>query len=100
MHRGSLMSIVFLVPLGLHDTDRRHSAAQCLGPTGHVQECSPGRLRGSVPHTYAARFLRSTNFSAPYLPFCPFSILAQVSRSVTVRLNTSAPGRVSRSAQK
>ena len=37
----------------------------------------------------------------PYdLPFCPFSILAQVSRNVTVRLNTSAPGRASRSTQK
>ena len=46
-------------------------------------------------HSSLQRFL-----SALYLPFCPFSILAQVSRSVTVRLNTSAPGRVSRSTQK
>jgi hypothetical protein len=35
-----------------------------------------------------------------YYPFVAFSIFAQVSRSVTVRLNTGFPGRASRSAQK
>ena len=36
----------------------------------------------------------------PYLPLWPLSILAHVSRSVTVRLKTNAPGCVSGSTQK
>src|SRR6266702_2480405 len=62
-----------------------------IGASGAERKCA-AYVRVTAPPQH---FL-----SSHYLPFCPFSILAQVSRSVTVRLNTSAPGRASRSTQK
>ena len=42
----------------------------------------------------------SENDHFAFVPFCAFSILAQVSRSVTVRLKTGVPGVESGSTQK
>jgi hypothetical protein len=73
---------------------------------GHIERLQVLRGVGRQEALEKCRNLRQPrcaqriDTSALYLPLCPFSILAQVSRSVTVRLNTSAPGRASRSTQK
>ena len=50
----------------------------------------PGRLRKNRRTSAAAGWRRADHFP------CDFSIFAQVSRKVTVRLNTGASGRQSR----
>ena len=62
------------------------------------QQVPPLGLKSSVGMT--KRYGRQHERHESYAPFSRFSIFAQVSLSGTVRLNTSAPGFESRSAQK